>query len=56
MLVQVQVHVGLISKLGSIDLCMECILMQNRRINLSFISLAFLGAVGFFASEKFKNI
>ena len=28
---------------------------EQWRINLSFISLAFLGAVGFFASEKFKK-
>ena len=29
---------------------------EQWRINLSFIALAFLGGVGFFASEKFKNI
>ena len=29
---------------------------EQWRINLSFISLAFLGSVGFFASEKFKKI
>ena len=28
---------------------------EQWRINLSFIALAFLGGVGFFASEKFKK-
>ena len=29
---------------------------EQWRINLSFISLAFLGSVGYFATEKYKNI
>ncbi len=29
---------------------------EQWRINLSFISLALLGSVGYFATEKFKNI